>query len=63
MAKRPVTINDLLDGPVGLDLECVDRVCLNGCVPTLQTPGQIVGFLTRHLGNPIPSPALMDQIG
>lgn len=63
MAKRPVTVNDLLAGQVGLDVECADRVYLNGYVPGLQTPGQIVGFLSRHLGNPIPSPAVMDQIG
>ncbi len=63
MAKRPVTVNDLLDGQVALDLECPDRVYLNGYVPNLQVPGQVVLFLTRHLGNPIPSPALMDQIG
>src|SRR6266542_3096120 len=63
MAWRPVTVNDLLDGQVGLDLECADRVYLNGYVPNLQVPGQVVLFLTRHLGNPIPSPALMDQIG
>jgi len=63
MAKRPVTVNDMLDGQVALDLECPDRVYLNGYVPNLQVPGQVVLFLTRHLGNPIPSPALMDQIG
>jgi hypothetical protein len=63
MAKRPVTVNDLLAGQVALDVSCADRVYLNGYVPTLQNPGQIVGFLSRHLGNPIPSPALMDQIG
>jgi hypothetical protein len=63
MAKRRVTVNDLLAGQVGLDLECADRVYLNGYVPTLQHPGQIVGFLTRHLGKPVPSPAVMDQIG
>jgi len=63
MARRPVTINDLLDGQVALDLECPDRVYLNGYVPNLLVGGQIVLFLTRHLGNPIPSPALMDQIG
>ena len=50
-------------GTFGLDIECADRVYLNGYVPNLQQPGQIVGFLTRHLGQPIPSPALMDQIG
>lgn len=63
MAKRPVTLNDLLDGHTGLDLECADRVYLNGYVPGLQTPGQVVGFLTRHRGNPVPSPVLLDQNG
>jgi hypothetical protein len=63
VAKRAVTVNDLLAGQVGLDIECADRVYLNGYVPNLQLPGQVVGFLTRHLGQPIPSPALMDQIG
>ena len=63
MAKRPVTVDDLLAGQVGLDVECADRVYLNGYVPNLQVGGQIVAFLTRHLGYPIPSPAVMDQIG
>jgi hypothetical protein len=63
MATRLVTVDDLLTGQVGLDIECPDRVYLNGYVPNLQVGGQIVSFLTRHLGNPIPSPAVMDQIG
>ncbi len=29
MATRTVTVNDLLDGHVGLDVECLDRVYLN----------------------------------
>ncbi len=63
MATRVVTVNDVLDGHVGLDLECFDRIYLNGWVPTLQVPGQVVGFLTRHLGFPIPSPAVLERIG
>ncbi|MFZ5851652.1 MAG: hypothetical protein ACOYY2_09705 [Actinomycetota bacterium] len=63
MVARPVTVNDVLDGHVTLDLECLDRVYLNGYVPNLQVPGQVVVFLTRHLGFPIPSPAIFDQIG
>ena len=63
MASRPVTVNDLLDGHVGLDVECLDRIYLNGYVPNLQVGGQVVSFLTRHLGFPIPSPALFDRIG
>jgi hypothetical protein len=39
MAKRLVTVDDLLAGQVGLDLECADRVYLNGYVPNLQVPG------------------------
>lgn len=63
MATRVVTVNDVLEGHVGLDLECFDRIYLNGWVPTLQVPGQVVGFLTRHLGFPIPSPAVLERIG
>src|SRR3954470_5397763 len=62
MAK-PVTVNDVLDGHVALDLECLDRIYLNAYVPNLQVGGQVVSFLTAHLGNPIPSPAIFDKIG
>jgi hypothetical protein len=58
-----VGVNDILAGHVGLDLECFDRIYLNGWVPTLQVPGQVVGFLTGHLGFPIPSPAILERIG
>ena len=58
-----VTISQVLDGHVRLDLECLDRVYLNGYVPNLQVSGQVVTFLTRHLGNPVPSPALFNRIG
>lgn len=50
MATRVVTVNDVLDGHVGLGLECFDRIYLNGWVPSLQVGGQVVSFLTRHLG-------------
>ena len=58
-----VNINDVLDGHVGLDLDCVDRLYLNAYVPNLQVGGQVVTFLTAHLGFPIPSPALLEKIG
>jgi hypothetical protein len=58
-----VTVNDVLDGHVGLDLECLDRIYLNGYVPNLQVGGQVVSFLTAHLGYPIPSPAILEKIG
>src|SRR5258707_15026439 len=58
-----VTVNDVLDGHVHLDLECLDRIYLNGYVPNLQVAGQVVSFMTQHLGCPIPSPAIMEKIG
>jgi hypothetical protein len=57
-----VNINDVLDGHVALALECVDRLYLNMYAPNLQVGGQVVQFLTGHLGNPVPSPALFNQI-
>ena len=58
-----VTVNDVLDGHVILDLECLDRIYLNGYVPNLQVGGQVVSFLTAHLGYEIPSPAILEKIG
>lgn len=60
---RVVTVNEVLDGQVALDLECLDRIYLNAYVPMLQVGGQVVSFLTQHLGNPIPSPAIFEKIG
>ena len=57
------TVNDVLDGHVGLDVECMDRIYLNGYVPNLQVGGQVVSFLTGHLGYEIPSPAILERIG
>ncbi|WP_347594727.1 hypothetical protein [Acrocarpospora sp. B8E8] len=39
-----MTLTDILDGYVVLDFDCVDRIYLNGYVPSLQTGGQVVGF-------------------
>lgn len=58
-----VRVGELLDDHVSLDIECLDRVYLNGYVPNLQVAGQVVSFMTRHLGMPIPSPAVMEKIG
>ncbi|SRR5579875_3522840 len=60
---RIVTAGELLDGHTVLDIECLDRVYLNAYVPILQSSGQVVAFMTQHLGKPIPSPALMEHIG
>src|SRR6476661_9486653 len=59
---NPVTVNDVLDGHVQLDLDCLDRVYLHGYLGQLQVGGQVVQFL-RHRGFPVPSPACLQQIG
>lgn len=63
MASRPVNVNDILSGHVSLDVECLDRIYLNLYVPNLQVSGQVVNFLSKHLGFPIPSPAVIEKIG
>jgi hypothetical protein len=63
MGARVVTVNEVLDGHVALDIECLDRVYLNAYVPVLQSSGQVVAFMTQRLGLPIPSPALFEKIG
>lgn len=55
-------INDLLSQHVTLDLECLDRIYLNGYVPQLQTPEQLVHFLRNNGGNKVPSPALLGRL-
>jgi len=52
-------IETIIRDRVTLTVDCVDRLYLNGYVPRLQTSGQLVGFLRDHLGNPVPSPALL----
>lgn len=58
-----LSVAELLQGHVTLDVECFDRLYLNAYVPTLQTPGGTVYFLTHHRGYPIPSPALFRPMG
>ena len=58
-----VTAADMVAGHVGLDIECLDRIYLNGYVAKLQTPGGVVYFFHDHRGKPIVSPALFEPIG
>jgi len=62
MTSRAVRTADILDGHVALDLECLDRIYLNGYVPNLQVGGQVVAFLASR-GFPIPSPVVVGRIG
>jgi hypothetical protein len=54
-------VNEILKEHVTLDIECIDRIYLNGYIPNLQVPGQLVTFL-RHRGYRIPSPAILGKM-
>lgn len=55
-------VAEILSGHVTLEVECVDRLYLNGYIAALATPGGLTTFLREHLGKPIPSPAVLGQI-
>jgi len=59
---RP-TVGEILSDQVSLEVSCLDRIYVNGYVPKLQTSGQLVYFLSEHLGHPVASPALLGRIG
>ena len=61
MARRPVTLTDIVAGHVSLEIEGFDRIYLNGYVPALQLGGQLAGFLDWR-GFPIASPAALGKI-
>ncbi|HTT92361.1 MAG TPA: hypothetical protein VMF65_22600 [Acidimicrobiales bacterium] len=63
MTSKTININEVLEGHVSLEVHCADRLLLNAYVPKLQVAGQVVTFLTEHLGFPVPSPALLGKIG
>jgi hypothetical protein len=54
--------NELLNGHVTLEVECIDRLYLNGYVGKLATSGGLYLFLSEHLGKPVPSPVILGQI-
>ena len=56
------TIPELLDGHVTLEVECLDRLYLNGYIGKLATGGGLIGFMYGQLGKPVPSPVILGQI-
>ena len=56
------TIPELLDGHVTLEVECLDRLYLNGYIGKLATGPGLVFFMRDQLGKPIPSPVILGQI-
>src|SRR5258708_39370373 len=56
------TIPELLDGHITLEVECLDRLYLNGEIGTLATGSGLGFFMRDQLGKPIPSPVVLGQI-
>ena len=56
------TIPELLDGHVTLEVECLDRLYLNGYIGNLATGGGLTWFMRSQLEKPVPSPAVLGQI-
>ncbi len=55
-------VHEIIRDHVSLSITCIDRLYVNGYLPTLQTSGQLCDFMHKHLGQPIPSPALLRPI-
>src|SRR5438128_7389496 len=49
------SVAEILENHVTFELEAIDRMYLNGYVPSLQTGGGVVYFMKQHLGARIPS--------
>src|SRR6266849_1778224 len=55
-------VETLLRDHITLNLDCIDRLYLNGYVPQLQRPENLWWFLTQHRGWPVPSPQLLKRL-
>jgi hypothetical protein len=56
------TIPELLEGHVTLEVECLDRLYLNGYIGKLATGPGLVMFLREQLQKPVPSPVVLGHI-
>lgn len=60
--KMPQSAADVLQNHVVLELECIDRMYLNLCVPRLQRERAVAAFFRFHRGHRFPSSALMEPM-
>src|ERR1700680_2198152 len=56
------TVSELLDGHVTLEVECLDRLYLNGYIGKLATGPGLMMFMRGQLGKPVPSPVVLGQV-
>jgi hypothetical protein len=54
-----LTVKEILTDKITLDIECIDRVYLNGYVKHLQLPGGLITFIREQMGFPMPSPMVL----
>jgi hypothetical protein len=54
-------VETLLRDHVRLQVDCIDRLYLNGYVPNLQRPQNLWWFFVQHRGCPVPSPVLLKK--
>jgi len=59
--QRWATINEIVDGHVVLDLECLDRILPECLRSELQVSGQVVTVFSQHRNQPIATPALAKE--
>jgi hypothetical protein len=56
------TIPELLDRHITLEVECLDRLYLNGYIGKLATGAGLMMFMRGQLGKPVPSPVALGQV-
>jgi hypothetical protein len=61
-ANAMPNVESLLRDHVTLQVDCIDRLYLNGYVPLLQRPENLWWFLHEHRKHPIVSPVLLKQM-
>lgn len=57
-----LTVKEVLQDKISLDIESVDRVYLNGYVKYLQMAGGVVNFIREQKELPIPSPKVLYEM-
>jgi hypothetical protein len=53
------SVAEILDHHVTFELDAIDRMYLNGYVPSLQSGGGVVYFMKQHLGARVPSTTMV----
>ena len=55
-------VESLLRDHVSLEVDCIDRLFLNGFVPKMQRPQNLWWFFVEHRRCPVPSPVLIKRL-